>query len=138
MLYDVYVLGGKGGDPVDALRAGPKRGELLIKRRFVGGTDLSLYAELLDPASGQPLLTPITHVRVIAMDRKGMTLEGTQSVQLRETKKAQVAHFAQRWLCKMPGAKAELDTVQLLKRSAARLRSKMACGFDPEDDNDFH
>ena len=135
MLYDVNVLGGKGGDPVDALRAGPKRGELLIKNAFTGGTDPSLYAELLDQATGQAMFTPITHVRVVAMDRKGMTLEGTQSVQLRDTKKCRVEHFAQRWLCKVPGAKAELDTVQLLKRSAARLKSKMVSGFDPEDND---
>lgn len=67
------------------------------------------------------------------MDRKGMTIEGTQSHQARDTKKARVNHFVQRWLCKMPGAKAELDTERLLKRSAERLRRTLLSGFENSD-----
>ena len=134
VIYDVYVLGGKGGDPVDALRIGPKRGELIIKKRYFNSTDQRVYAELLDAATGAELLPPIEYVHIVAMDRKGMTIEGTQSHQARDTKKARVDHFVQRWLCKMPGAKAELDTSKLLKRSADRLNRSMVSEFTPDDD----
>lgn len=102
MFYDVYVLGGKGGDPVDALRAGPKRGELIIKKRFFNSPDESVTAELLDAQTGL-LLTPLQHVRIVPMDRKGMTIEGTQAHQLRQQQESKVEHFAQRWLCRCRG-----------------------------------
>ena len=134
MLYYVYVLGGKGGDPADSLRADPKRGELIIKKRFFNSTDQRVYAALLDPATGAELLQPIEYVHIVAMDRKGMTIEGTQSHQARDTKKARIEHFVQRWLCKMPGAKAELDTSKLLERSADRLNRALVSGFTPDND----
>lgn len=41
----------------------------------------------------------------------------------------------QRWLAKLPGQPAILDTEKLLKRSARRLALIAASGFDPADDD---
>ncbi len=137
MIFDVYVLGGADGrfDPVDALKAGPKRGELIIKRRFFNSTNTSLMAEVRDPTTQTELVTAIEQVKVIVADRRGLLLEGTQTWFEREAAKSRRHHFTQRWLIKLPGQPAILDTAKLLKRSAQRLHSGMATGFDPKDDN---
>ena len=133
MIYDIYVLTGDE-DPVDALRAGPRRGELIIRRRFVNSLDTSLLALLLDQATGQEMLPPLASARLVAMDPKGMVIQGVQTIYQRDTQKAKGHRFSQRWVCKMPGAAAVLNTEKLLQRSAARLRSSAVSGFDPKDD----
>ena len=137
VIYDVYALTGSKGqiDPVDALRAGPKRGDLIIRVRFVNSTDTSLTAELFEPGTQVELLTGIERVRMVAMDSKGLVLEGVQAVYTRDTAKAKKSHLVQRWLCKVPGAPAVINTDKLLKRSAARLNAAMVSGFDPADDD---
>lgn len=133
MIYDVYVFTGDN-DPVDALRAGAKRGELIVRRRFTNSPDTSLLAQLLDPVTRREMLPPLASARLVAMDPKGMLIEGMQTTYQRDTQKAKAHHFSQRWLCKMPGAVAVLNTEKLMQRSAARLRSAAVSGFDPRDD----
>lgn len=137
MIFDVYVLGGGDGrfDPVDALRAGPKRGELVIKRRYFNSPNNSLMAEVRDPSTQAELVTAIEHVKVLVADRRGMLLEGTQTSFERDSAKSRRHHFTQRWLIKLPGQPAILDTEKLLKRNAHRIASSMVSGFDPKDDN---
>ena len=137
VIYDIYALTGTKGqiDPVDALRAGPQRGDLIIRKRFANSTDTSLTAELFQPGSTVELLTGIERVRLVAMDSKGMVLEGVQTIYVRDTAKAKKSHIVQRWLCKLPGTPAVLNTEKLIKRSAARLNAAMVSGFDPSDDD---
>ena len=135
VIFDVYVLGGKGGDPVEALRAGPRRGELVIRKRWPDGPRSDLMALLLEPGTRNELLPALLFPSVIAMNSIGMTIEGTTAHQFRNTSKAKIEYFKDRWLCKPPGAKAVLDTEKLLKRSAARLKRAQANGFDPAFDD---
>ena len=125
-------------DPVDALRFGPKRGLLVVRRRFANSPNTSLCAELfaLDDNRSE-LLPALENVRMIAENEKGKVLEGTQTGYARPTSKARREQFTQRWLCKLPGLPAILDTEKLLKRSARRLNSRLNTGFDPADDNHF-
>lgn len=129
-------MNGQGkGDPIDALRAGPKRGVLVIKKQFFNSVNTSLTAELIEPGTTNELLPALQNVRLIGANEKGLVIKGTQTVFTRPTQKAKQAHFAQRWLCKTTGQQAVLNTEKLLKRSAERLRSTIASGFDPADDN---
>jgi hypothetical protein len=123
-------------DPVDALRYGPKRGLLVVRKRFVNSANISLTAELfaLDGSKNE-LLPALDYVKLIAENEKGKVIEGIQSVFLRATQKARREQFTQRWLCKLPGLPAVLDTEKLLKRSAKRLSNRLISGFDPLDDN---
>ena len=117
MIYDVYLLmNGQGNeDPVDALRYGPKRGMLVIRRRFVNSTDTSLTAELFALDGNKiELLPALEGVRLVGENEKGKVIEGTQSVYARATQKAKRESFVQRWLCKAPGLPAVLDTEKLL------------------------
>ena len=68
------------------------------------------------------------------MDVKGMVIEGKETIFTRDTHKAKGQHFLQRWLCKMPGQPAVLNTQKLLQRSAERLKKQVYSGFDPQDD----
>lgn len=77
MVFDIYVLNGKHGDPVDALRAGPRRGELIIKKRFVTSSETDLVAMLLEPGTDKELLQALRYARIVAMNSLGMTIEGT-------------------------------------------------------------
>lgn len=122
-------------DPIDALRAGPKRGVLVIKKRFFNSPNTSLTAELIEPGTANELLPALQNVRLVGANDRGLVIEGTQTVYSRPTQKAKQVHFVQRWLCKTPGQQAVLNTEKLLKRSAARIRSNLAQGFDPADDN---
>ena len=135
VVFDVYVLNGKYGDPVEALRIGPRRGELIIKKRFITSSETDLMAMLLEPGTGVELLQALLYARIVAMNSLGMTIEGRISWSARNTSKAKVEHATQRWLCKAPGAKAVLDTEKLLKRSAARLNAARISGFDPAHDD---
>jgi hypothetical protein len=135
VIFDVYFLSGKGADPVEALRAGPKRGELVITKRWPGGLRNDLMALLLEPGTRNELAPALLFPSVIAMNSLGMTIEGTTAHQFRNTAKAKIEYSKQRWLCKPPGAKAVLDTEKLLKRSAARLNAALASGFDPAHDD---
>lgn len=135
VIFDVYVLGGKGGDPVEALRAGPKRGELIIRRRWPDGPRTDLQALLLEPGTRNELLPALLNPTVIAMNSLGMTVEGTTAHQFRNSFKAKFDYSRERWLCKPPGAKAVLDTEKLMKRSAARLNRALSNGFDPAHDD---
>lgn len=120
---------------MEALRAGPKRGELIIRRRWPDGPRTDLQALLLEPGTRNELLPALLHPTVIAMNSLGMTVEGSTAHQLRSTSKAKIEYSRERWLCKPPGAKAVLDTEKLLKRSAARLNRAQANGFDPAHDD---
>jgi hypothetical protein len=135
VIFDVYVLGGKGGDPVEALRAGPKRGELVIRRRWPGGPRTDLECFLLEPGTRNELLPALLNPIVIAMNSLGMTVEGTLGHQFRGTSKAKMEYSRERWLCKPPGAKAVLDTEKLSRRSAAKLNRALVNGFDPAHDD---
>lgn len=137
VIFDVYALvNGEGRlDAVDALQAGPRRGELIIKRRYYRHSDKSLCAELLDQATGNALLAPLEWVRVLVIDPKGMLIEGTQTVYRTKSAKSASERRTQRWLAKLPGQPAILDTEKLLKRSARRLALIAASSFDPADDD---
>jgi hypothetical protein len=137
VIYDVYVLmNGQGKeDPIDAMRAGPKRGVLVIKKRFFNSPNTSLTAELIEPGTARELLPALQNVCLVGANDKGMVIEGTQTVSARPTQKAKQVHFVQRWLCKTPGQQAVFDTEKLSKRSAQRSQSHLASGFDPADDN---
>ncbi len=131
MIFDVYVL---DGDPIDALSRGATRGELVIRKRYYNRPDQSLYAEVLDP-QGRSLLGPLTYVKLVGMSPRGMTIEGIFTGYLTKGPKSRTEKFIRRWLVKHVGAKAEVDTEKILKRSAIRLSQGAASGFDPADDN---
>ena len=135
MVFDIYVLNGKHGDPVDALRAGPCRGELIIKKRFITSSETDLVAMLLEPGTDKELLQALRYARIVAMNSLGMTIEGTIAWSERKTSRAKVQSTTQRWLCKTPGSKAVLNTEKLLMRSAARLNAARTNSFDPAHDD---
>ncbi|WP_411878212.1 hypothetical protein [Polaromonas sp. YR568] len=89
----------------------------------------------MEPGTRAQLLPALLNPAVIAMNSLGMTVEGTIAHQFRNSAKAKVEYSKERWLCKLPGAKAVLDTEKLLKRSAARLNRALASGFDPAHDD---
>lgn len=132
MIFDVYVL---EGDPIDSLANGAVRGELVIRKRYYNQPDQSLYAEVLDH-EGKRLLGPLTYVRLVGMSPRGMTIEGTFTGYMSKGPKSRTEKFTRRWLVKHVGAKAEVNTEKLLRRSADRLNHRAASGFDPADDND--
>jgi hypothetical protein len=137
VIYDVYPLMNSQGrdDPVDALRDGPRRGLLVISKRYYNSATASLKAELfaLD-GSGKELLPAMDNVRLVAENEKGKVIEGRVTHYGRSHKSRQ-EHSTQRWLCKIPGLPAVLNTEKLLKRSAERLSKAAASGFDPADDD---
>jgi hypothetical protein len=136
VLFDVYLLNPNGADdPVEALRAGPQRGELVIRRWSYHMPDKSLCAMLYRPGTKEEMLQPLRYVQFIGMSDKGMVIEGTATWAERTTHKSRRHDYKQRWLCKQPGAAAVLNTEKLLKRSAANLKKIMASGFDPADDD---
>jgi len=135
VIFDIYILGAKGSDPVEALRSGPKRGELIIRRRWPDGPRTDLQALLLEPGTRNELLPALLNPTVIAMNSQGMTVEGTTAHQFRNTAKARFDYSKERWLCKPPGAKAVLDTEKLLRQSAERLKRALDNPFDPAHDD---
>lgn len=135
MIFDIYILGAKGSDPVEALRSGPRRGELIIRRRWPDGPRTDLQALLLEPGTRNELLPALLNPTVIAMNSIGMTVEGTTAHQFRNTAKARFEYSKERWLCKPPGSKAVLDTEKLRRRSAERLKRALDNPFDPTHDD---
>lgn len=129
VIFDVYEF---HGDPVDALSAGAKTGELVLSPT---GRDQGLVAALYRPGTQEELLPRMRHVRLIAMNNLGMTIEGTVSSAERPTAKSKVNHFSIRWVIKHVGAPAVLNSVKLKERSARRLKHIAASGFDPADDD---
>lgn len=85
--------------------------------------------------TGADLLPPLMYVRIVGVNEKGMVIEGQQTMYLRESHKTRRDHFIQRWLCKVPGQPAVLNTEKLLRRSVTRLKLSLASGFDQGDDN---
>ena len=81
----------------------PRRGNLLIKRRFFNSPNRTLSAELFEVGSGKELLTALENVSLVGMDAKGMVIEGTQTAYASATQKVKKEHFEQRWLCKCRG-----------------------------------
>lgn len=132
MFLDVYLLNNGGGsdDPVAALHRGPTRGELIIRPE-----NGRLVAQIRDPATGDDLLRRLIYVQLKGVSSKGMLLEGTVTVSERASAKSKVSSHTERWLVKLPGSKAILDTEKLLKRSAANLKRKNLFGFNPDDDD---
>lgn len=129
MLFDVYVF---SGDPVDALAAGAKTGELVIKS---AGRDQGLVANLVGPNGVDALLPPLRRVRLLAMNTTGMVIEGVVTVGQRDTLKSRTTTSQLRWVIKHVGAPAVLNTVKLKERTTRRLAITSASGFDPADDN---
>ena len=82
MLFDVYVY---RDDPVDALSEGPKTGELVLKGT---GTDHGVMSYLYRPGTKEELLTTMRHVRVVAMNRSSMVIEGYVTVAERPSNKS--------------------------------------------------
>jgi hypothetical protein len=129
VIFDVYEF---HGDPVDALSAGAKTGELVLSAT---GKDRGLVATLYKPGTQEELLPSMRHVRLIAMNSLGMTIEGTVTRAERPNLKAKVNHFSIRWIVKHVGAPAVLNSVKLKERSVRRLSHAAASGFDPADDD---
>lgn len=129
MLFDVYFY---TGDPVDSLQAGAKTGELILKGT---GRDHGVVAHLFAPGTKTDILTPMRHARLVAMNSGGMTIEGNVTIAERSSNKSRANTFTVRWIVKHVGAPAILDAKKLQLRSAARLASAQASGFDPADDD---
>lgn len=53
----------------------------------------------------------------------------------RASSKSKANSHKERWLVKLPGSKAILDTEKLLKRSVVNLKRKNLFGFNPDDDD---
>jgi hypothetical protein len=132
VFLDVYLLNSGGGsdDPVAALNRGPTRGELIIRPE-----NGHLVAQIRDPTTGEDLLRRLIYVQLRGVSSKGMLLEGTVTVSERVSPKSKTNSHKERWLVKLPGSKAILDTEKLLARSAANLRRKNLFGFNPDDDD---
>lgn len=99
------------------------------------GRDDGLVAHLYKPGPEDDMMTPLRHAKVLAMNRRGMSIEGYVTVAERNTQKSKTHTVAVRWIVKNVGAPAVLDTVKLKARSMRRLAGVMASGFDPADDN---
>jgi hypothetical protein len=129
VIFDVYVY---QDDPVDSLSVGAKTGELCLRKV---GRDNGIEANLYKPGTKTSLLGTIRHVRLVAMNSTSMVIEGTYWASERPTVKSKVASAQIRWVIKHVGAPAVVDAKRLQRRSAARLNSAMASGFDPADDD---
>ncbi len=129
MLFDVYVY---QDDPVDSLSSGPKTGELVLKGT---GRDQGVTANLYSPGTKAEMLRTMRHVRLVAMNNSSFVIEGTVTVAERASYKAKTQSFKVQWVIKHVGAPAVVDAKRLQRRSAARLNSGLASGFDPRDDN---
>lgn len=142
MIFDVYELGevGPGDAGIGALNAGAQRGELKIRRRFPASPhDKTLMATLCAPGTRDELLHALLYVNVVAMNSVSMVLEGTAVISERHTQKSKVNHFKVRWLCKLPGAPAILNTEKLAARAQKRRADIARDPFHPaNDDIDSH
>ena len=131
MLYDVYILGSKGEDPLPAMLAKPRQGQLIIRKRFPTRSDTALNALLVDPARPEEPLMEMHYIRLVGMTAESMVIEGTVGHSFRGKQKSKVEHFQQRWLCKAPGTKVTIDA-EALRRSKANLaRAVAADPFHP-------
>ncbi|MBI2728772.1 MAG: hypothetical protein HYX42_21230 [Polaromonas sp.] len=72
---------------------------------------------------------------MLAINDKGMTIEGTITIAERDTAKSRKNNFKVRWVVKQVGVPAILNTEKLKERSARRLASAVSSGFDPADDD---
>lgn len=137
MIYDVYNLGPPGpeADPVSALKRG-RRGDLIIAKRFPNSPwDTSREARLYEPGTRNELLPPLLYVDRILMNSHSMVLEGQVVVASRQTAKSKTETHAARWLCKLPGAPAVVNTAKLQARQT-KLKADMAGdGFHPAYDD---
>jgi hypothetical protein len=124
VIYDVYILGSKGEDPLPAMLAKPKQGQLLIRKRFPGRSDTALNAYLFDPATPAELVMEMHYIRLVGMTSESMVIEGTVGRPRRDTHKSKVDYFTQRWLCKAPGTKITIDA-DAIRRSKANLTQAM-------------
>lgn len=129
MIFDVYVY---HDDPVDALSAGPLTGELMLKN---SGRDQGITANLFTPGTTTPLLQPMRHVRLVAMNGGSLVIEGTRTVAERATLKSKTRSFRVQWIIKHVGAPAVVDAKRLQRRSAGRLKLALASGFNAADDD---
>jgi hypothetical protein len=135
VLYDIYILGSKGDDPLPAMLAKPTQGQLVIRKRFPGRSDTDLNAYVLDPfKSGDPLME-MHHIRLVGMTTESMVIEGTVGRSARPTHKSKIELFKQRWLCKAPGTKITIDA-DAIRRSKGKLAAAVAADpFHPIWDN---
>ena len=134
MQFDVYRLIDGGGlmDPVEVLKIGPARGELVLSKRR---GDSTLMAQLMKP-DGSYVLPVMIYAQVIKIDEKGMLIEGTQVIQRGDSLKARSTSARQRWLCKFPGQPAVLaPRTKPHRRDLARDAAAQRSGFDPRDDD---
>jgi hypothetical protein len=129
VLFDVYVY---LDDPVDSLSAGPLTGELVLKRT---GRDNGVTANLYAPGTKTELLQPMRHAKLVAMNNGSLVIEGTRTVAERATSKSKTHSYQVQWVVKHVGAPAIVDAKRLQRRSAGRLKSVLASGFYPADDN---
>lgn len=129
MLFDIYVY---HDDPIDALSAGARTGELCLKKK---GRDSGLEANLFRPGTKEELLPSMRYVQLIAMNSTSMVIEGTRWASERPGSKSKTGSYQERWIIKHVGAPAVVDAKRLQRRSAARLNSIRASGFDPADDD---
>ena len=128
MLFDVYNLG-SDASALRALGEGPVRGELIVRRRFPDSPhDDGLMAMVCEPGTSNTLLHPLHYARFVAMNGHSMVIEGTMVTSKSQSPKAKVTHHKVRWLCKLPGAPAVLDTGKL---KAHRARLDKAIADDP-------
>jgi hypothetical protein len=129
VLFDVYIY---LDDPVDSLSGGPLTGELVLKKT---GRDNGITANLYTPGTRTPLLQPMRHARLVAMNSGSFVIEGTRTVAQRESSKSKTHSFQVQWIIKHVGAPAVVDAKRLQRRSAGRLAKVLASGFDPADDD---
>ena len=134
MLFDVYNLGTGEWDPVDVLRAGPTQGHLKVRRRYPASHDTSVVATLLNPA-GKELMGPLLHVQLCAMNSTSLLLEGTVVIAERQTLKSKANRYTVRWLCKVPGTPAVLNTTAVQQRHAKLMKELSVNGFHPAYDD---
>jgi hypothetical protein len=128
VLYDIYILGSKGEDPLPAMLAKPKQGQLIICKRYPGRSDTALNAFVVNPEKpGEPLLE-MHYIRLVGMTAESMVIEGTVGYPRNQSHKSKVDLFKQRWLCKAPGSKIVIDA-DAIRRSKANL--KAAIKADP-------
>jgi putative SOS response-associated peptidase YedK len=126
VLYDVYILGSKGEDPLPAMLAKPTQGQLIIRKRYPARSDTALNALLMDPAKpGADPLMEMHYIRLVGMTDASMVIEGTVGHSFGKSQKSKVEFFKQRWLCKAPGAKVTVD-VAALRSSKGKLAQAIA------------
>lgn len=129
MLFDIYVY---HDDPIDALSAGARTGELCLKKQ---GRDNGLEAHLYRQGTKEDLLPSMRYVHLIAMNSTSMVIEGTRWASERPNSRSKVGSYKERWIIKHVGAPAVVDAKRLQRRTAARLKAVLVSGFDPADDD---